>query len=58
MYSIDLEVLMQKSSNHSNNKIVIFEDKKIRRIFHDNEWYFSIIDIIEVLTGSPNPRRY
>lgn len=49
---------MQKSSNHSNNKIVIFEDKKIRRIFHDNEWYFSIIDIIEVLTGSPNPRRY
>ena len=40
------------------NKIAVFEDKKIRRIFHNGEWYFSIIDIIEVLTGSPNPRRY
>ena len=39
-------------------KLVVFEDKKIRRIFHNNEWYFSIIDIVEVLTASPNPRRY
>ncbi len=43
---------------HSQNKLVVFEDKKIRRIFHEGEWYFSIIDIVEVLTGSPNPRRY
>lgn len=42
----------------STDKLIVFEDKKIRRIFHNNEWYFSIIDIIEVLTGSPNPRRY
>ena len=40
------------------DKLVVFEDKKIRRIFHKGEWYFSIIDIVEVLTGSPNPRRY
>lgn len=40
------------------NKLVVFEDKKIRRIFHDEEWYFSVIDVIEVLTGSSNPRRY
>ena len=36
----------------------MFEDKKIRRIFHKGEWYFSIIDVVEVLTSSPNPRRY
>ncbi len=47
-----------RESEKSENKIVVFEDKKIRRIFHNNEWYFSIIDIIAVLTESSNPRRY
>ena len=42
----------------STHKLVVFEDKKIRRAFHEGEWYFSIIDIVEVLTESPNPRRY
>ena len=42
----------------SENKLVVFEDKHIRRIFHNDEWYFSIIDIITVLTESSNPRRY
>jgi DNA-damage-inducible protein D len=40
------------------DKLVVFEDKQIRRLFHKGEWYFSIIDIVEVLTGSSNPRRY
>jgi hypothetical protein len=35
-----------------------FEGKKIRRIEHNGQWYFSVIDIIEVLTESNNPRRY
>jgi len=39
-------------------RLVVFEDKKIRRIFHNGEWYFSIIDIIDVLTDSSNPRCY
>ncbi len=40
--------------------IVIFEDTKIRRHWDDDKelWYFSIIDIIKVLTGSSIPRRY
>ncbi|NOX65827.1 MAG: Bro-N domain-containing protein [Chlorobi bacterium] len=40
--------------------IKLFESKQIR-VYWDNEkekWYFSIIDIIETLTGSQNPRRY
>lgn len=40
------------------DKLVVFEDKKIRRIFHNGEWYFSVIDVVEVLTDSANPRRY
>lgn len=35
-----------------------FEGKKIRRAEYNGQWYFSIIDIIEVLTESKNPRRY
>ena len=48
----------EKSTNASTNKLVVFQDKKIRRIFYNNEWFFSIIDIIDVLTESSNPRRY
>ncbi len=40
------------------DKLVIFEDKKIRRSFHKGEWYFSIIDIVRVLSGSSDPSRY
>jgi hypothetical protein len=41
-----------------NQKLIVFNGKNIRRILHNNEWYFSIIDIINVLTESSNPRRY
>ena len=40
------------------NKLVVFQDKKIRRIWHDDEWYFSVIDVVEALTESPTPRQY
>lgn len=42
----------------SRDKLVVFEDKNIRRSFHKGEWYFSILDIVRVLTDTPNPRRY
>ncbi len=41
-----------------NNKMVVFQDKKIRRIWHNNNWFFSVVDIIAVLTESDNPRNY
>ena len=43
---------------NENNALVVFQDKKIRRIWHNNEWYFSVVDVIEVLTDSNNPRNY
>jgi BRO family, N-terminal domain len=42
------------------NAIKIFEDKKVRTLWNADQekWYFSIIDVIEILTGSPRPRKY
>jgi DNA-damage-inducible protein D len=40
------------------NKIVLFKGQKIRKTIHNNEWWFSIIDIIEALTGTERPRKY
>lgn len=39
-------------------KIAIFKGKKIRKIIHENEWWFSIVDIVEALTGTERPRKY
>ena len=36
----------------------MFEDRSIRRIWHNDEWHFSVVDVVSVLTESPNPRRY
>jgi DNA-damage-inducible protein D len=41
-----------------NNQLAVFEQKEIRQIEHNGEIWFSIIDIIQVLTDSPNPNRY
>ena len=43
-----------------NSSIQLFEDQKIRTAWdaEKEEWYFSIIDVISVLTDTANPRRY
>lgn len=41
-----------------DNKIILFQEKQIRRVWHHKQWFFSIIDVIEVLTDSPRPRKY
>ncbi len=38
--------------------IAVFRGKEIRKTIHKNEWWFSIIDVIEALTGSDRPRKY
>lgn len=42
----------------ANNHIVIFKDKEIRRVFHKGAWWFSVVDVVQVLTESTNPRDY
>jgi len=43
---------------NQHNKLIVFQNKNIRRIWQDDEWFYSVVDIIEVLTDSPTPRQY
>jgi len=45
---------------NTNDKIQIFEDKRIRTAWDEEaeEWYFSVVDVVAVLTDSPNPNNY
>jgi prophage antirepressor-like protein len=40
------------------NKLVIFQGKQIRKIFHNEEWWFSVIDLINALEISTDARNY
>ncbi len=44
----------------AQNKIQLFEERKVRTVWDDEQekWFFSIVDVVEVLTQSPNPRNY
>ena len=42
----------------SKNKLVVFADKNIRRIWFNDEWWFVIKDVIQVLTESQDPTQY
>src|SRR3990167_5029126 len=44
--------------NKEITKIVLFKNKKIRKTVYNNEWWFSVVDIIEALTDTVNPRIY
>ena len=40
--------------------IKLFQDQKVRVLWEENleKWFFSIVDVVGVLTDSPNPRKY
>ena len=44
--------------NNQQNKLVLFQSKRIRRVWHNEEWFFSVVDIVEALTDSTNPTDY
>jgi DNA-damage-inducible protein D len=41
-----------------SNKIALFQEKEIRKAWHNEQWYFSVVDVVEVLTESNDPKRY
>src|SRR3989338_1504617 len=43
-----------------SNSIILFNQKRIRRIWDEEKelWYFSVVDVVEILTDSPRPRKY
>jgi len=42
----------------TETRIAIFKGKKVRKTSYQNEWWFSVVDVVEVLTDSSNPRDY
>ncbi len=50
--------MSEKLPTEPQSKIIVFGAKQIRRKWVDEEWFFSVVDIIGALTDSPNPRDY
>lgn len=44
--------------NNESTKIALFQGKQVRRVFHEDEWWFSVIDVIALLTESADPGAY
>src|SRR5574341_514636 len=42
----------------SKDALVVFEGAKIRRIWHEDQWYFSVVDVVRILTDSADPKDY
>jgi len=40
------------------NSLIVFQGKKIRRIWHNDEWHFSVVDVVAVLTDSADAKDY
>jgi DNA-damage-inducible protein D len=40
------------------NALIVFQGKNIRRLWHKGGWWFSVVDVVEILTDSPTPRQY
>ena len=44
--------------NKINSNVALFEQKSVRRAWHNNQWHFSIADVVEILSGSTDVRQY
>jgi DNA-damage-inducible protein D len=42
----------------SDNALIVFQGKNIRRIWHKDEWWFSVVDVVKVLTDSVDAKDY
>lgn len=49
---------MKSNDQNTTTSIALFQEKTVRRVWHNGCWYFSIIDVITVLTDSNRPRKY
>ncbi len=45
-------------SIYMKHEVISFDESKIRKIWHNEEWYFSVVDVIGILTESADPKRY
>jgi DNA-damage-inducible protein D len=49
---------MGNPDSNPGKRIALFQRKEVRRVIHNNEWWFVITDVVAVLTGSANPPGY
>ena len=45
-------------NSEETSRLAVFEGKQIRKAFHEGEWWFSVIDVVETLVGGERPRKY
>ena len=50
--------MSEKKNISPQNKLVVFQGKEVRRSWHNDEWYYSLVDIVAVLSESKNPTDY
>mgnify|MGYP006988932806 CR=1 FL=1 len=48
----------ETSITQDTSNIILFNDEKIRRVWHNDERYFSVVDVVSILTQSQQPSRY
>jgi hypothetical protein len=48
----------QQNMEKRMNNLVLFEEKQVRRVWHEEEWWFVITDVIAVLTDFADPAGY
>lgn len=55
-----MSVKEQKRAFVMENKIKVFENKQVRTVWDADaeEWYFSVVDVVEILTDSADPKQY
>ncbi len=49
---------MNEPAPDPEQRLALFQRKEVRRVIHDNEWWFVITDVVAVLTDSSNPQGY
>jgi hypothetical protein len=57
-YTLSKIIMTKLSSSDTTGDVVLVNDEKIRRERYNDEWYFSVVDIVAVLTQSDRPRKY
>jgi DNA-damage-inducible protein D len=50
--------MKEKLQSSSENRVAVFKGKEIRKTIHNNEWWFSVADVVRVLTDSVDVRQY
>jgi prophage antirepressor-like protein len=49
---------MEKRRIKNDTHPTIFEEKEVRRVWHDEQWHFAVVDVVSILSGSANPQVY